>query len=129
MIGTDHYLVVAEGSDNSQTNVDSTLWKLNGGTFGLYQYIPTHNISDWRFFTLTNGAGGSEYYLAAANTDPLNPSSLYRWNGQYFALCGPPIRTSNQATNWLDFVINNVQYLAVANQAGSSSLVYKLDTT
>jgi len=77
------------------------------------------------FFSLADGTGNSQSYLISATYDLSQTSALYKWTGTFFALSTAV--TTQQATNWISFSLNSINYLAVANAGpGISSMIYKV---
>lgn len=128
-LGDDTYLAVAQDGNDAASNIDSTLYKWDGGSLVEYQCIATRGARDWEFFTIAG-----EAYLALANaTDGIThlvDSKLFRWNGdrfvEYQAL------PTEGATDCEFFTVAGVPYLAVANSYDDrtgelDSALYKWD--
>jgi len=126
-LGGNDYLAVAENGDAASTSVDSTIYIFSSvsNLFINFQFVSTYAIYDWAFFSLADGTGNSQSYLISATNDPSQTSALYKWTGTFFALSTTV--TTQQATNWISFSLNSINYLAVANAGpGISSMLYKV---
>ena len=121
-------------SEIEDRNFEQTVCSFLGPTFAapIFQQIETNGALDWEFFVI-NGTN----FLAVANSNDVSAvninSNIYRYdvNTNQFELF-QQIET-NDALDWEFFVINDVNYLAVANNYDGStwninSNIYRYDT-
>ena len=122
MIGTDHYLAVANFYNGTTYNIDSKIYKWNGSQFVEFQSIATHGAFNWKYFII-----GTDHYLAVANYQndiSYNiDSKIYKWNGTQFVEF-QSIATHG-AEDWEYFMIGTDYYLVVANYLNKNSDIYK----
>lgn len=121
MIGTEHFLVVANSFNGASYTQDSVVYKWSDGMLSVNQSIATSRVYDWEHFMI-----GTEHFLVAANA--LSDSVVYNWDDGTFVV-NQTIATK-YARDWEHFVIGNEHFLAVANyfKDGSylqDSVVYK----
>eukprot|EP00961_Rhodomonas_salina_P037886 508903-Rhodomonas_salina.1 len=139
---TVHYILVANAfnSTSSSYTLDSALYKWDSGTFNLHQTFPsTKGATSWEYFQM----GGSNYLIVANHFDDTGngygtPSIIYQqeWDQGEGKLIFNPIQSvsGSGAVVWRHFVIDEFDYLAVANYFNGSdfdinSKVYKLERT
>jgi hypothetical protein len=131
VIGSDHYLAVANYSSDSSRTVDSKIYQWNGSSFVEFQIILTIGARDWEHFSI-----GSDHYLVVANcqnnSTPNIDSKLYWWNGASFAeIQSIP---THGAQDWEYFTIGSDHYLAITNANNGSTVnidseIYRWDGT
>jgi len=113
-IGTNHYLAVANYSNDSTSNINSAIYKWNSTQFVKIQSIATNGAFYFQSFIV-----GTDTYLAIANdsngsTTVLN-SLIYKWNttsSQFDFFQNIP---TNAGSDFKFFTIGTDSYLAVAN--------------
>lgn len=123
------WLAVPHHHNDTTYNINSYLYKWEGGRFESYQPIPSFGAVGFTHFTV-----GADHYLALANyynTDEatrLIDSVIYRWDGMNFQ----PFHSipTIGAFGWEFFTIDNQPFLAVANHSNDStgnisSFIYK----
>ena len=129
-----NFLAVANHYNDTTYNINSNIYRydINTAQFVLFQQIETSGAHDWEFFVIND-----VNYLAVANyydgsTWNIN-SNIYRYdlNTMQFVIF-QQIET-NGAQDWEFFVINDTNYLAVANWNNDStyninSNIYSLNT-
>jgi hypothetical protein len=115
-----HYRSGTNGDITEDKN--SEMYKWNGQSFDLIQYIPTHapyascyfEFDGEHFFTIANYRSGSS--STSFSYDSQSP--VYKWNGSSFDLVQS--LSTGGAQDIISFNINNIQYLAIANYYHSS---------
>lgn len=125
MIGSDHYLALANARGATTYNLNSKIYRWNGTIFEEFQPIPTFGAVDWEYFMI-----GADHYLAVANHYTSVPgtynadSKIYKWKGSSFEEI-QSIAT-HEARRWEYFSIGDDHFLAVANKFNDS--IYQLDS-
>ncbi len=117
--GNSYFAVAASGNNEVNVHTDSLIYKWDGTTLTIIQYLPTVNAFDMESFLID-----SDIYLAVANhadyqDTPYQESKIYKWNGSAFIEI-QSITTSN-AMSWASFTIGTDSYLALACSDNSST--------
>jgi len=82
-INNKHYLVTANTSNSSTTNLNSIIYEWNGSKFAEFQSISTHAARDWEHFVIDE-----HHYLVVANnrqafdykSNTNVNSTIYKWS-------------------------------------------------
>jgi len=134
-INNHNYLAVANYRNEVSFNIKSSIYRFNTTTqqFVLFQQMDTEGALEWEFFTINNTS-----YLAVVNhyngTSYNIKSNIYRFDttAQQFV----PFQQidTNGARDWEFFILNNTNYLAVANyyndeSSNINSNIYRFDST
>jgi len=127
-IGTDTYLASANFSSGSSFNIDSIIYKWNNSTnqFEEFQSIASNGGTDFNHFTI-----GANHYLVLINRN--NGSStninsiIYKWNGTQFVQIQEVLTNAGYRTTY--FTIGTNSYLIFVNYYGSTSEIYKWNTS
>ena len=126
LIDGDHYLIVANSTDNTSFDIDSQVLRYDAAStaFVHHQYLATRHARDCETFTID----GTQY-LAIANTKggdsqsstKVVDSTIHAWDdtiNQYVEIQAIP---TEGALDWAHFAIDDEHYLAVANSGNDSS--------
>ncbi|MFI9387873.1 hypothetical protein [Kutzneria sp. NPDC052558] len=128
-IGDDAFLATASirsGRGPYSYQIDSVIYRWDGGKFAEFQRVPTFAAKQWRHFQL-----GERHFLALAqgvflpHTEKDNrPSVVFEWDGAKFV----PFQeiASKWAYNWHFFELDGQFYLAHADNRDPSRL-YRWD--
>ncbi|MEA3353318.1 MAG: right-handed parallel beta-helix repeat-containing protein [Campylobacterota bacterium] len=115
MIGSDHYLAVANFNNETTKNLESKIYKFNGINFEQYQTLPTSGGYDIESFEINGNS-----YLAVANYMDDTPtynqnSNIYVYNGSTSLFEVNQTLPTSGARDFESFELNGEHYLAVAN--------------
>lgn len=119
VIGTDHYLAVANHRSTSpwNNNTNSEIYRWNGSAFVSFQLVATHGASDWEHVNIA----GEDYLVVANSTDGTSfdiDSQVLRFDSLTDAFVPHQSLATRHAQDWEVFEMSGTTYLAVANTKG-----------